>query len=75
MITTFYEHLVAEYARISIPEVQQLLLQDYLQLRKDAYIDKLSQSEKGQEYLRQCALYETQKPDRTLLWKLKGGEI
>lgn len=65
---------MAEYARISIPEVENLLLQDYLLLRKDAYIDRLSQTEKGQEYLRQCALYESSKPDRKALWLLKGGD-
>lgn len=48
-------------------EVEELNYLDYLRYRRDAFIDKLSRSEKGQEYLDKAYRLEQTKPDREAL--------
>ena len=50
-ILTGWERLVCRYAGIPITEVGNLNVQDYLILRRDAYIHELSQTADGREYL------------------------
>lgn len=47
---------------------------DYLVFRRDAFIHKLSQSEKGEEYLNNAYRLEQTKPDRDSLRKKFGEE-
>ena len=50
-VTTNWEKLVADYARISLFEVEELDYLLYLQLRRDAFITKLQETRTGNEYL------------------------
>lgn len=42
---------MAEYCRISLPEVERLDFIEYLRLRRDAFIYNLNQTKEGREYL------------------------
>lgn len=55
-------------------EVDQLDYIDYLQYRRDAFIYRMSQTEKGQEYLDNAYRLEQIKPDREELRKNFGKE-
>ena len=68
-ITSWWQHLVAEYAGISIPQVRQLDYIQYLIWRRDAYIYMLSRTEAGQEYLDNAWRMEQTEPDRAALRK------
>ena len=59
--------MVADYARISILDVEELDYIDYLVLRRDAFIHRLRQTEKGQEYLDNAYRLEQTKADRDTL--------
>lgn len=74
--TTYWKKLVADYARLSIPEVEELPYLTYLVWRRDAFIHRFSQTEKGQEYLDNAWRCEQTEPDRAKLRKKlgKGGE-
>lgn len=50
-MTTDWEKKVAEYCRISLPEVERLDFIEYLRLRRDAFIYDLNQTKDGREYL------------------------
>ncbi len=73
-ITTQWEHLVAHYVGISIPEVEELDYLDYLRYRRDAFIYRMSQTEKGQKYLDDAYRLEQTKPDREALRNKFGKE-
>ena len=73
MVTT-WEHLVSRYSGLNLIEVQELDIVDYLLLRRDAFIDAFSQSEKGIEYLNNAWRLEQTEPDRKALReKFNGG--
>lgn len=72
-INTTTPRMVAEYARISVPEVYGLDLIDYLILRRDAYISMLSRTKSGQEYLEKAWCREQTEPDRAALRELIEG--
>ena len=74
MITTTWEHLVAEYTGLNIVQVEELDYLDYLLYRRDAFIWKMSQSEKGEEYLNNAYRLEQTKPDRKRLREKFGKE-
>lgn len=61
--------MVADYAGISLLEVGDLDHYDYLVLRRDAFIYRLSRTEEGQEYLDNAWRMEQTKPDRAALRK------
>jgi hypothetical protein len=63
---------VAEYARISLPEVQRLNYIEYLTLRRDAFIYSMSRTEEGQKYLDNAWRMEQTAPDRAALRKQFG---
>lgn len=71
-IQTEYEHIVADYAGISLQAVRQLNLLDYMILRKDAVINLLSRTESGIEYLNEAWAHEQTAPDREALRKEFG---
>ena len=74
MITTTWEHLVAQYTGLNILEVQELDYIAYLTYRRDAFIYNLNQTEKGREYLDNAYRLEQTKPDREKLRKNFGKE-
>ena len=55
------------YTGLNIKQVGQLNYIEYLQYRRDAFINWLNQSEKGQEYLRNAWRMEQTEPDRPKL--------
>lgn len=55
-------------------EVEELDYLDYLIYRRDAFIWRMSQSEKGQEYLNNAWRLEQTEPDRESLRKKFGKE-
>lgn len=65
--TSWWQHLVAQYAGISLLQVRELDYLQYLIWRRDAYIHWLSGFEKGQEYLDNAWRMEQTEPDRVRL--------
>ena len=66
--------MVADYVGISLLAVEKLNYLDYLRYRRDAFINKLSKTEKGQEYLDKAYRLEQTKPDRKSLRDKFGKE-
>lgn len=64
--------MVAEYSGLNLLEVGQLDYIDFLILRRDAFIHRLSRSEAGQEYLDNAWRMEQTEPDRAGLRKQFG---
>lgn len=74
MITTTWEHLVAEYTGLNILQVEELDYIDYLIYRRDAFIYRMSQTEEGEKYLNNAWRLEQTKPDRETLRNKFGKE-
>lgn len=75
--TSWWQHLVAQYAGISLLDVRDLDYIQYLIWKRDAFIVFMSRTEKGQEYLDEAWRLEQTKPDRPKLrakYGRKGGE-
>ena len=75
--TSWWQHLVAQYAGISLLDVRELEYIQYLTWKRDAFIFFMSRTEKGQEYLDEAWRLEQTKPDRQKLrakYGRKGGE-
>lgn len=66
-VETFWEHVVAEYAGLSFEEIEDLPLETWLILRRDAMITKMRQTEKGREYLANAWRLQQTAPDRKKL--------
>lgn len=62
------------YTGLDFKQISQLNYIEYLQYRRDAFINWLSQSEKGQEYLDNAWRMEQTEPDRSALRKKYGKE-
>ncbi len=62
-----FERLVAEYAGVSLLEVEHLDYLVYLQLRRDAWIARLDETEAGREYLDNAWRLGQTKPERDRL--------
>lgn len=77
MPLTFWLRLVSQYAGLSLLQVEELGLVDYLILRRDAFIERLSKTEAGQEYLENAWRMTQTEPDRLRLRELKrqGGAV
>ena len=65
---------MADYSGLSLSEVDALDYLTYLTWRRDAFIYRWSQSEKGREYLDNAWRLEQTKPDRKALRKKLGKE-
>lgn len=65
--TSWWQHLVAQYAGISLLDVRDLDYIQYLIWKRDAFIVFMSRTEKGQEYLDEAWRLEQTKPDRQKL--------
>ena len=63
---------MADYARMSLPEVRELNYIQYLIWRRDAFIHRMNQTEEGQEYLDNAWRMEQTEPDRAGLRKKLG---
>ncbi len=51
-IYTQFDKLAADYANMSIYEIDDLPITDYRLIVRDAFISKLAQTEKGRKYLK-----------------------
>lgn len=71
-IPSYWYKLVADYLGISVLEVPNLNLIDYLRFRRDAFILKMEQTEEGREYLDLAWQLEQTKADREALRKKNG---
>lgn len=71
---TWYKHLVGVYTGLNIHQIKQLNYIEYLAYRRDAFINWLNQSEKGQEYLRNAWRMEQTEPDRIALRRKFGNK-
>lgn len=68
-----WDKAVANFANLSIPEVQRLNYVDYLIYCREALIYSLSQTEKGCEILQNAYCLEQTDADRAGLWNAFGG--
>lgn len=66
--------MVSEYSGLNMIEVERLDIVAYLIYRRDAFIYKLSQTEKGREYLQNAYRLELCEPDRKSLRDQFGKE-
>ena len=66
-IATYWEKLVADYMRISLVDVEKLEYISYLEIRRDAFIERLRQTEAGREYLDNAFRIKQTKLDRSAL--------
>lgn len=64
---TWYKHLVAGYTGLNFHQIGQMNYLEFLQYRRDAFINWLSQSEEGQKYLDNAWRMEQTEPDRDAL--------
>lgn len=55
------------YTGLDMLQIQALDIVDYLLLRRDAFIYRMSQTEKGEEYLNNAWRLEQTEPDRNAL--------
>lgn len=63
---------MAEYTGLNFHQIGKLNYIEYLAYRRDAFIYKMSQTEKGQEYLDNAWRMEQTKPDRAALRRKFG---
>lgn len=66
--------MVSEYSGLNMIEVENLDYVAYLVYRRDAFIYKMSQTEKGREYLQNAYRLELSEPDRKSLRDQFGKE-
>ena len=69
---TWYKHLVSVYTGLNFHQIQQLNYIEFLQYRRDAFINWLNGSEKGREYLDNAWRMEQTEPDRAALRRKFG---
>ena len=74
-IKTIAERLVCKYSCLSFAEIEELPIDTYFLLLRDAFIYDKSQTEEGREYLENCWILEQTEPDRNSLREKfgKGG--
>jgi hypothetical protein len=63
---------VAAYTGLDFQQIQRLNYIEYLQYRRDAFINYLNGSEEGREYLRNAWRMEQTEPDRAALRRKFG---
>lgn len=72
-VSTTYEKLVADYLRITVPEVQGLDYIYYLRIRRDAFIRQMRATEEGRDYLANAWRLSRTEPDREGSRRAFGG--
>jgi len=63
---------VSAYTGLDFQQIQRLNYIEYLQYRRDAFINYLNGSEEGREYLRNAWRMEQTEPDRIALRRKFG---
>ena len=63
---------MADWAGIPLLQVDELDYLQYLQLRRDAFISRLEQTESGREYLQKAWLLSRTEPDREASRRMFG---
>lgn len=63
---------MAAYTGLDFQQIQRLNYIEYLQYRRDAFINYLNGSEEGREYLRNAWRMEQTEPDRAALRRKFG---
>lgn len=66
---------MADYTGLDFLQVESLDYLTYLTWRRDAFIHKMSQTEKGQEYLDNAWRMEQTEPDRAALRRKLRKEV
>lgn len=74
-IASYWEHLVSQYTGLNMLQVDELDFLLYLQYRRDAFINKMNQTEKGQEYLDNAYRINQTAPNRKRLREQFGKEV
>lgn len=64
--------MVAEYTNLSLYDIEDMDYYDYLLIRRDAFITKLRQTEKGQEYLDNAYRLMQTEPEKDKLRSMFG---
>ena len=60
-------HLIAEYTGMNFAELMAVDCITFKMLLRDAFINRMRQSEEGREYLENCWLMKQTEPDRARL--------
>lgn len=71
---TVGEKLVADYTGLNFLEIEELPIDTYFLLLRDAFIYDRQKTEAGREYLENCWRLEQTEPDRKALRKKFGKE-
>ena len=66
--------MVADYSGLNFVQIEDLPIDVYLLLLRDAFIYRQERTEKGREYLTNCWRLEQTKPDRHKLRERFGKE-
>lgn len=77
-IEMYWEHVIADYLGMTVADVLDFDIVDYLALRREAFIAKMSTTKEGREYLENCKLYEAEDADYSAveeLQKVLGGAV
>ena len=61
------EKLAIDFTGLTLWDIQDMDLDVYLYIVREAYIYKMSQTEQGREYLENCWRMQQTKPDRKKL--------
>ena len=69
IVESLSDKRIAEYLRISVIEVEELDIVEYLFFLREAFIYNCSQTEEGREYLRNAKRLDQTEPDRQELRK------
>ena len=72
-INTFNFYLVKDYTGLNFNQIKDLDIDDFLIYQRDAFIQRMNESEKGREYLDNCYRIEQTKPDYEALREIKKG--
>ncbi len=67
------EKLAIDFTGLNLWDIQEMDLDVYLYIVRQAYIYSLSQTEKGREYLENCWRLQQTKPERSKLRKKFGA--
>lgn len=66
-------HLVKDYTGLNFNQIKDLDIDDFLIYQRDAFIQRMSETEKGREYLDNCYRIEQTKPNYEALKEFKKG--
>lgn len=64
--------MVADYTGLSIPQLGEMDIDEYLYYFRDAFIHSMNQTEEGRKYLENAFYYKQTKPDRKRLREKLG---